>query len=391
MIHLGIVFGSRTAEHDVSIISGLQILENLDKTKYDAYPIYIAKNGEWFIGDALRDVATYENFNPDQKGLTRVFLPPVPGVNGLLAMDGKLLKKTKTVCPLDVAILAMHGMHGEDGTLQGLFELADIPYSSCGVTSSAVGMDKIIMKAVFKSMGLPVLESTFYYRSTWQSNPEAVLDDAEKLGFPLYVKPANLGSSIGISRATDRESLRHAIDVAVGFDRRILVERGIDKPIEINCACLGYGNEVTPSLCEQPTSWQEFLTFEDKYTRSSGKAKGMASNSRQIPAPISDEMTNLIRDYTAQVFRTFECKGVVRIDYMIDPKTNQVYINEINTIPGSFAFYLFEPMGMPFPVLVDRLVSYAFKALEEKHASNFAYESDILAKVKSGTRALKTK
>jgi D-alanine-D-alanine ligase len=391
MIDLGVLFGSRTAEHDVSVISGLQILENANKSKYNAFPVYISRKGEWFIGEPLRDIKTYKDFDPGQKGLTKVFLPPVPGMNGLYrATSGGLFAGSGKVCNIDCAILAMHGMHGEDGTLQGLFELADIPYSSSGVTGSALGMDKIVMKGVFQSMGLPTLPGKYFYRSEWSKNPEKVLDEASMLGFPLFVKPANLGSSIGIGKAADRESLRRALDVAAGYDRRILAERAIEKPVEINCACLGYAGETIPSLCEQPASWQEYLTFEDKYTRGEG-SKGMKSLSRQIPAPIGEELTKRIQDMTCEIFRMFECKGVVRIDYMLDKASGEIFVNEINTIPGSFAFYLYEPMGIKFRQLIDKLVEYAYLAALEKQKSSFAFESEILNKAMRGGKMNKMK
>lgn len=384
MKKLGVIFGSRSAEHEISIISGLQILENADKSKYDAFPIYISKDGEWFVGEPLRDIKNYKTFDPSMKGITKVILPPVPGMNGLYALSqGGLFKKSAKICELDCAILALHGMHGEDGCVQGLLELADIPYTSSGLVGSAVGMDKIVMKSVFYSMGIPVLDSIYCYRSEWKKNREDILDNAEKLGYPLYVKPANLGSSIGISKAVDRETLEHAVDVASAFDRRIVIEKGIEKPIEINCACIGFDGEVTPSVCEEPIAWDEFLTFDDKYTRG---GKGMKGAARKIPAPISDELTDTIRDYTAKIFRMLECKGVVRVDYMIDPATEKIYVCEINTIPGSFAFYLFEPMGIKFKQLVDMLVEYAYAAYEQKKESTYAYSSDVINKSASGQR-----
>ena len=384
MKKLGVIFGSRSAEHEISIISGLQILENADKSKYDAFPIYISKDGEWFVGEPLRDIKNYKTFDPSMKGITKVILPPVPGMNGLYALSqGGLFKKSAKVCELDCAILALHGMHGEDGCVQGLLELADIPYTSSGLVGSAVGMDKIVMKSVFYSMGIPVLDSIYCYRSEWKKNREGILDNAEKLGYPLYVKPANLGSSIGISKAVDRETLEHAVDVASAFDRRIIIEKGIEKPIEINCACIGFDGEVTPSVCEESIAWDEFLTFDDKYTRG---GKGMKGAARKIPAPISDELTDTIRDYTAKIFRMLECKGVVRVDYMIDPATEKIYVCEINTIPGSFAFYLFEPMGIKFKQLVDMLVEYAYAAYEQKKESTYAYSSDVINKSASGQR-----
>lgn len=384
-LNLAVLFGSRTAEHDVSIVSALQLLENVDRQKYNAFPVYISRTGEWFIGDELKDIKFYRNFNPNAKSLTRVYLPPVPGCGGLYALSQRhSFQKSGKVQAIDCAILAFHGMHGEDGTMQGLFELCDIPYSSVGVTGSGVGMDKIIMKAVFKSMGLPVLPAKYCYRSEWLENCEKVLDDMEQLGeYPYFVKPANLGSSIGINRATDRESLKHAIEVAASYDRRILVELGIDKPLEINCAGLGYGYNCIASVCEQPVGWAEFLSFDDKYTRGS-KSKGMQSLSRQIPAPISEKLTVEIQQMTCEIFKMLECKGVVRIDYMINEHTGQVYVNEINTIPGSFAFYLFEPLGLTYTQLIDKLVEFANMALSEKRSSVFAYESELLQKAVLG-------
>ncbi len=385
MLNLAVLFGSRAAEHDVSVISGLQILENADKSKYNAFPVYVSRKGEWFIGEPLRKVETYKNFNPDQKGLTRVVLPPVPGMKGLYTFGsgGLFGTKSQKVADIDCAIFAFHGMHGEDGSMQGLFELANIPYTSCGVTGSAVGMDKIIMKAVFKSMGLPVLDSTYCYRSEWKEKPAAVIERAEALGYPVYVKPANLGSSIGISRATDRASFEKAMDIACAYDRRILIEKGLNKPIEINCACLGGNGKTTVSLCEQPASWEEFLTFEDKYTRG---GKGMKGLARKVPAPIGDILTETVRAFTADIFRMLECKGVVRVDYMLDSETEALYVSEINTIPGSFAFYLFEPMGISFRQLVDQLVEYAHEAMVQKNESTFAYDSEIITKMMNGAK-----
>ena len=387
MLNLGVFFGSRAAEHDVSIISGLQVLENADKSKYNAFPVYVSRAGEWFVGEPLRKIATYKNFDPAMKGLTKVMMPPVPGMNGLYAQKG-LLGKLEKVAPLDCALLAFHGMHGEDGTMQGLFELADVPYTSCGVVSSSAGMDKIVMKGVFESMGLPVLPSVWCYRDDWKREKEAVIARAENLGYPLFVKPSQLGSSIGISKAVDRASLEHAIEVACAFDWRILIEKGLENPDEINCACVGFGDEVQVSLCEMPVSWEEFLTFDQKYLKG-GSGKGMESLSRKIPAPIPDELTQRVRDYTADIFRMFGCKGVVRVDYMRDKASGEVYVCEINTIPGSFAFYLFEPAGLSFRHLVDKLVEYAHKALVQKNDSTFAYDSKILDKALSGTKISK--
>lgn len=387
MQNIGVFFGSRTAEHDVSIISGLQILENADKAKYNAFPVYISRKGEWFTGEPLRKIETYKHFDENMKGLTRVYLPPVPNSGGLYTSSSGLFAKSKLAYPMDCAILAFHGMNGEDGTMQGLMELANIPYTSCGVLGSAVGMDKIVMKAVFKSMGLNVLEGTYCYRDIWRANREAIIESAERIGYPVYVKPANLGSSIGISRATDRESFIRSMETACGYDRRILIEKGLEKPREFNCACLGMGADCVASLCEEPVSWEEFLTFDSKYITNSGK--GMQSQARRLPAPIPQQLTEKIQHTTKEIFAMLDCRGVVRVDYMLDTATDTLYVCEINTIPGSFAFYLFEPMGISFKKLVDRLVEFAFAGAKEKADNIFAFDSKILEKASNGVKTVK--
>jgi len=385
MIKLGVIFGSRAAEHDVSIISGLQILENADKSKYDAFPIYISRKGEWFIGEPLRDIKNLKNFDPNMKGLTRVCMPAIPGYNGLMSMEqgtGGLFGKknaSSKVAELDCAILAMHGMNGEDGTLQGLFELADIPYSSAGVTGSAVGMDKIVMKAVFESMGLPVLPGKYFYRSECEKDMERVLSEAEKLGYPLFVKPANLGSSIGISRVNDRDALVEKIELALSFSRRILVERCIDPMREINCAVLGEPGDVITSLCEEPLNGKDILSFDDKYL-SSDSSKGMSSAKRQIPADLTPEQEAQIRTYAERAFNALDFRGVCRVDFLIDVENGeQIYVNEPNTIPGSLSFYLFEPAGIGFSQLLDRMLKVALKAKRDQDSLTRVYTSNILA------------
>ena len=384
---IAVFFGGRSVEHDVSIITGLQIVDNADKEKYNVFPVYISRKGEWFCGEALRDVAFYKQFNPDAKGLQRVFLSPVPGKKELLyaAKFG-----VKTYCALDAALLGMHGMHGEDGTIQGLFELADIPYSSAGVTGSGVGMDKIVMKCAFRGAGLPVLDAVYFERGRFEKEPEGVLDETEKtLCYPVFVKPANLGSSIGISKAKDREALREALAVAFSYDRRAMVETAVEDIMEVNSAVLGYGDDITVSLLEQPVTWKDFLTFDEKYLRKDAGSKGMASLSRQIPAPIDEETAEKITRMSRTVFTTLDLKGVVRIDYIIDRAAGEVYVNEVNTIPGSLAFYLFEPMGISFKEIIDRLVVFAEKQMRDKAASSFAYDSSILQKAGRGAKGVK--
>ena len=389
-IQLGVIFGSRSCEHEVSIISGVQLARAADRNKYDVWPIYIAKDGRWYTGEKLLDIHTYTPFDPYGKGITRVTLDMTAGSGALISYEqekGLFAKGVMpvTVAKLDVVIPVMHGLHGEDGTLQGLLELANIPYSSTGVAGSAVGMDKIMMKQVFRGMDFPVLPDTFALRSEWRADPDAVIARIEeKLPYPVFCKPSCLGSSIGVSRADDREKLRESLDLAFTYDRRVLIEKGLDHPIEVNCSVLGFDGERRASVLEMPNSGAAFLDFSEKYLAGSGGSKGMASLKRIVPAPIGEELTKELQDLSLRIFDAMDCKGVVRIDYMLDRHSDNYYITEINTIPGSLAYYLWQESGLPYAGLIDEMVNCAMQAYKEKERNSFAFSSDILSGVQLG-------
>lgn len=299
---VAVIYGSKSCEHDVSIISGLQALNALDTEKYDGFPVYIARDGAWYVGDGLVNMDVYKKFDPvafervlpsGEEG--RLVLRAWPG-----AKKGLFAKNCDVVKTADVALPVMHGLNGEDGTLQGMLELFGVPYASSGVLGSAIGMDKIAMKTFFRGCGFPVLESEWLDRAQWADDKDAVIERLEKsLPYPMFVKPANLGSSIGISRADDREGLAHAIDVAAAYDRRIIVERGIKNRLEVNCSVLGYAGYVRPSVLEMPEQVSGgLLSFDIKYIKSAkgGQSKGMTSLARQIPAPIGEAMTKQIQE-----------------------------------------------------------------------------------------------
>ncbi len=382
--NLAVTFGGRTAEHDISIITANQLMQNASKDKYNIIPIYIDRDGLWYTGEKLFDMSSYENFDVKAKGVKRVCLTG--------SSDSTLYecqRKFKPLCKIDVAIPAMHGLHGEDGTLQGLFELCDIAYSSAGVSGSAAGMDKILMKSAFIGFGFPVLDSIFFERDEYYDDSDKVCKKVEeKLGYPVFIKPANLGSSIGINRADDRDSLIFAIEVAVKYDRRVLVEKAVTDIMEVNCSVLGNAVDARPSVVEQPVINKDFLDFEEKYLRND-VSKGMKSLDRKIPADISDEMTKRIKDMSVEIFKALDLKGVVRIDYIIDQSDGNLYVNEVNTIPGSFAYYLWEPCGVSFSELIDRLVFVAEQQSREKKKSDFAYNSKVLQKIASGAKISK--
>ena len=388
MKNVGVIFGGVTCEHDVSIVTALQLMENIDRDKYKVYPIYIHSDGEWYVGDELLDVDLYKEFDSKKNSLKKgVILPNKP----MLMIEGSGIFAKNSYVKLDVVIPAMHGMNGEDGTLQGLLELSGIPYTSSGVLGSSVGMDKIVMKNVFEANGIAVLPYTYFLRGEWEKDREGVLNKIEeKLPYPMFVKPSNLGSSIGISKAKDREGLITAIEIAISYDERIIVEKGVENLKEVNCSALGRADDVRVSVCEQPVSWEDFLTFDEKYIRDAGSVKGggskggskgsgMASMSRKVPADITEEQTKQVQDYTKRAFRAINSKGVVRIDFIIDNDDGKVYINEINTIPGSFAFYLWShKKEIMYPELIDMIIEFAEKEHAEKLKNNYTYNSKII-------------
>ena len=390
---IGVIFGSRSCEREVSIISAVQLMRHAEREKYDVIPVYIDESGNWYTGEKLTDIASFKPFRPESAGVTRVFPDLSSGSGALLTVNkgsGLFAKeKVEIAARVDVYIIVMHGLHGEDGTVQGLLELANIPYTSTGVAGSAVGMDKIMMKQIFRGAGLPVLPGVWFTRTEFENGRDAVIRKVEEeIGYPVFVKPANLGSSIGVSRADDAESLADSLELAFEYDRRVLVEKGLNKPIELNCSVLGYDGEDEASPIEMPINNDEFLDFKDKYLASGG-SKGMASLHRILPAPIDDGLKNEIQEMSRTIFRLLDCKGVVRIDYMYDRESEKTYITEINTIPGSLAFYLWENAGVPYTELIDRMVRCAEKAHEDKNRANYAYSSDILNGVTFGAKGSK--
>jgi D-alanine-D-alanine ligase len=379
-LRVGVVFGGRSVEHDVSIVTAHQVMDVLAPA-HEVVPLYITREGRWLTGPALHDLDAYKERRWEEAG-EEGFIPPVAGYGGVLVPGGRLRGPRRV--PLDVVIPAIHGTYGEDGTLQGLLELADIPFVGSGVTGSAVGMDKVAMKAAFAAAGLPTVPHVIVEAERAEREPDAVAAEVEtSLGYPVFVKPARLGSSVGIGKAADRDGLRTALDVACRYDRRILVETAMEGCIEVNCSVLGgAGREPRPSVCEQPVPWEEFLTFSDKYLRSAksggGKVEGMASLDRRIPAQIADELTKQVQENAVNAFRAVDAAGVARIDSFVDETTGDTWVMEINTVPGSFSFYLWEPSGVSFEALMAELLEIAVEAHRLRSDLLFTFDSGML-------------
>lgn len=398
-MNIAVFFGSRSCEHDVSIVSALQCIEATKAAGFNVTPVYISHDGLWYTGEPLENIETFREFNPMTKGITRVTLDVTANAGDLWAWPpqraGLFAKVPAPLCHIDCVIPVFHGWHGEDGTIQGLLEMANIPYASSGVLGSAIGMDKIAMKQILRGAGFPVLDFVWFTREQLKKERQAVIERVEKeIKYPAFIKPAALGSSIGVSRAKNREELERALDVAASYDRRILVEVGVVHPVEINCAAVGYGEDVRASVCEMPvpSSNDTFLDFWQKYLRNASTkgedSRGMKSLSRVVPAPIGDELTGRIQTMTCDIFKLLDCCGTVRVDFILD-QNDMLFVNEPNTIPGSLAFYLWKASGLDFPKLIEKMVEDALRAHADKNSSVFAYDSSILKKVAAGTKGSK--
>lgn len=385
---VGVLFGGRSAEHEVSVITGHQIMDALEVAGYTLLPIYITKEGEWFAGSALHKIGQYSEPAFDVKKLNNVYrvsLSPDRSIRKLVHhpdSSRKLFSKLPDLWA-DIFFPAIHGTFGEDGTLQGLFEMADVAYTGSDVISSALGMDKIRMKLLCRDVGIPVLDCIWISRSEWQTDRDNSLSRVESSNsYPFIVKPACLGSSIGVKRCDNVNQLNNAIEVALMLDERALVEPALTNFIEINCAVLGPPYEV--SVCEQPCASETILTFEDKYKRGgkgskgAGADKGMASLDRIVPAPISLELTSRIQDISIQSCREIGASGVVRIDFLLDKSSDSLYLNEINTMPGSIAFYLWEAIGLPFDELVTKVVNIGLQRHRVRSETQFSFEANLL-------------
>lgn len=392
--NVAVFFGGRSVEHEISVISALQAINAFNKEKYNIIPVYISKQGRWFTGPETLNIRNYKDMKSLESKSEEVYMRPEYGDFNLYRAKtggGLFSKKDPVYSEIHVALPVLHGSHGEDGMFEGLLETIGIPFAGCDTLSSANGMDKITMKMILRSEGIPVVDYVWFTDKEWTGDNEKIINKIEsKLGYPVIVKPANLGSSVGIGTASDRDSLISRIDTATKFSQRIIVEHLISEMMEINCSVLGDADEHQSSVCEEPISKGEFLSYEEKY--GGGEKSGMQSSEKRIPADIPTEMSEEIRRLAGETFRVLSCHGVSRIDFMIDKTTGQIYVNEINTIPGSLSYYLWEETGISFPSLMDQLVSLALKRKREQNRKTFTYDANIFAMgggMKGGSKGTK--
>ena len=405
-IRVGVIFGGRSVENEISVLTAIQAINALDKELYEITPIYISKQGRWYTGNALTDSNNYRHMDSLLASCDEVYLRPIYGDNNLYKVNKPLISyfkqlfnisKDEIAATLDVILPALHGTNCEDGSFQGAIEMTGIPYAGCNVLASANGMDKITMKMILAESGIPVIDYTWFSDKEWYDAQQSVIERVEsKLGYPVIVKPADSGSSVGITAVHNREELIEAVDNAASYSKRIIVEHLVEKLKEINCSVLGNYYDCEASVCEAPIRSGEILSYADKYLGGGKGSKGgtkqsqgMRSTLREIPANLPQETTDFIRKSAVETFKALACDGVSRIDFMIDEADGKIYVNEINTIPGSLSFYLWEASGVSFDRLTERLIEIAFQRKRDSSTKITSYKENIFNYQISGAKGAK--
>ena len=384
-IKVGVIFGGESVEHEVSIISAMQAINKLDLDKYEVVPIYITKDREWYTGDMLKDIEVYQDLSLIKKYSKNVTLYCK---NGAFVLQNKKFPRN-VVREIDIAFPIVHGTNVEDGVLQGYLQSVGVPLVGPDVYGAAVGQDKVYMKAIWEQAGLPMTKYVWFYDVDYKQDSSEVIKKVSKLKYPVIVKPATTGSSVGISVVENEEKLVEAIDDAIQYDNKILVEEVVKNLKECNIAVMGNYEHQKVSEIEEVFSGNKFLTYADKYIGGgNGKlkgakapvktSKGMASASRKLPADISKKMREEIEDIAVRAFKALGSAGNSRIDFLIDSDTDKVYINEINSIPGSLAFYLWEEKGLNFTHMLEDMINLGVKNYKKRISKTHSFESNIL-------------
>ena len=384
-LNIAVFFGGESVEHEVSIISAHQAIEALDKNKYNVIPVYVSKERKLYVSDLLKDMSNYKDLKHLISQCTQVSITSEDNRVVIRPVKPSLFGP-KELGTIDVAIPVMHGTNGEDGTIQGFFEMLKVPYAGCDLYGAAIGQDKVLQKNVLSDNNLPITNWFWVYGSEMDTHQNEILDKVHRLIYPVIIKPARTGSSVGISIAHNDEEYLACFDEARQYDEKIITEKVVKPMREINCSVVGDSYSCVASVLEEVSSvsQDELLSFSDKYL-GGGKSsktqgsKGMASTARIVPAPLTDEQTRLVQQLAKETFRVLGTSGVCRIDFLMDADTKKVYVNEINTIPGSLAFYLWQAAGVSFSELMDKLIELALDRERRRSKMTFSYETNILS------------
>ena len=373
-IKVGVIFGGVSVEHEISVITAVQAMKAINEEKYEVIPLYIDKERNMYTGKLLMDMDSYKDMDLLKKYATRVVLYTQNGHYYLQKLG--LFKKN--INEIDIAFPIVHGSGVEDGSLAGYLETIGIPYVGPNVLSAALGQDKVVMKQIFESNNLPVVDYTWFFDYEYLEDKELILEKIKNIGYPVIVKPASLGSSIGITVVHSESEIDEAINEAINYDKKILIEKMVQNLTEVNCSVKGVVSDCSTSAVEEVLSSDEILSFNDKYVNGN-KSKGMAASvGRIIPARLSSEALEEIKNLSIKVFRVLNLSGICRIDYLVDKDTNKIYINEPNTIPGSLSFYLWEPVGIKYTDLLDQVITTSIREYKKKQRKTFSFDTNIL-------------
>ncbi len=376
-LNVGVVFGGKSVEHEVSIISALQMIENMNQLKYNPMTIYLSKENEFYFHEDMSDIEFFKDMERVKLLSHKVIFHKKNDHLELYKLSNYKLKK---ICQIDIIFLIVHGTSCEDGTLSAYFELLHVPYVGSNVLSSAINQNKWKLKQILDYNGISVVPFKGFYENEFYEEEEYILSQCEQLGYPLIVKPASLGSSVGITKCGNRSDLYQGILSALQYDNEILVEKVIEPMMELNCSVLGDDAYYDTSFVERVFQQDEILSYQDKYLRGDTKnSKGMESTNRELPAKISESLTKEVEELSKQAAKIVGTSGVIRIDYIFDKKEDNLYLNEINTIPGSLAFYLWRAKNVSYKVLIDRLIQIALRKYRVKNSKMFSYESNLLS------------
>lgn len=384
-----VFFGGESCEHEISCISANQVLKALSDSDNNIIPVYVSKNNELYTGDKLFELKNYYNLDALCNDLTKICLFK-DGSTSYFKPINSLFKKAIRV---DVAFLVMHGTGGEDGSLQGYLEMLDIPYTSSNVLGSAIGQDKVIMKEVFEYEKISILPWFYCFSKDIENNIKEIEIKADKIGYPLIIKPANLGSSIGIEIAHKKSELLKRLKACAIYDNKLVIEKMVTNLKEVNISVMGNIYDFKLSAIEEVMKNDELLSFKDKYENGGkklgpklkgGASKGMASTSRKIPAELTKKQEERIKELASKTFKALNANGVVRIDFIIDKDDSKIYVNEINSIPGSLAFYLWKEVGIDFKQECENMIDNALKTYREKKKMTRSFDTNILSNYKGG-------
>lgn len=376
-LNVVVAFGGESVEHEISILSAMQVMGALDQDKYEIIPLYIAKDGRMYSDDCLKDLAVYQDLDELQATFSEVSMIRREERMYLIPSHHHFFRRE---IEFDMVFPVLHGTYGEDGCFQGYCKTLRVPFVGSDVLAAGIGQDKVIMKQLLQEEGIPI--TPWFQVTLYQKLDEAFFAKAKRLGYPLIIKPANLGSSVGIQTAEDDTQLHKALIEAFQYDHKVVVEKLLTHMKEINCSVLGDEESSITSELEEVNKTDEILSYQNKYQASNG-AKGMASTSRILPAPVDDETKEEIKRYAKMTFDILQARGVSRIDFLIDEDTNDIYVNEINTIPGSLSFYLWEASGISFSSLCDRLIGLARKNARRESKQIHSYATNILKETDS--------